>query len=72
MEIQSGETTKLKRTSVPKKLGNEELDIDKSVKLLQLPRVVGIFPETKRNYCFNWSVWSLFETRKKICFFKRR
>ena len=48
MEIQSGETTKLKRTSVPKKLGNEELDIDKSIKLLKLPRVVGIFPETKK------------------------
>ena len=52
MEIQSGETTKLKRTSVPKKLGNEELDIDKSIKLLKLPRVVGIFPETKKKFFF--------------------
>ncbi len=48
METTVNETIKLKRTSVPKKMSNEEIDIDKSVKLLTLPRIVGIFPETKK------------------------
>jgi len=28
-------------------MNNEEINLDKSLKLIQLPRVVGIFPETK-------------------------
>ena len=30
------------------KMSNEEIDLEKSVKLLTLPRNVGIFPETKK------------------------
>ena len=48
MESILNETVKLKRTSVPKKMSNEEIDLEKSVKLLTLPRNVGIFPETKK------------------------
>ena len=39
---------KVKRTSIPKKMKNEEIDIDKSIKLLSLPRKVGEHPESKK------------------------
>jgi DNA topoisomerase-1 len=41
------EENKPKRVSIPKGMNNEEINLDKSLKLIQLPRVVGIFPETK-------------------------
>ena len=39
---------KSKRTSIPKKMKNEEIDIDKSIKLLSLPRKIGEHPESKK------------------------
>ena len=39
---------KAKRTSIPKKMKNEEIDIDKSIKLLSLPRKIGEHPESKK------------------------
>ena len=40
---------KIKRTSIPKNLKNEEIDLDKALKFLSLPRIVGIHPETKKD-----------------------
>ena len=40
--------SKPKRVSVPKNMQNEEIDIEKSLKLIKLPRKIGIFPETKK------------------------
>ena len=40
---------KIKRTSIPKDLKNEEIDLDKALKFLSLPRIVGIHPETKKD-----------------------
>ena len=39
---------KSKRTSIPKKMKNEEIDIDKSIKLLSLPRKIGEHPESRK------------------------
>ena len=40
---------KIKRTSIPKNLKNEDIDLDKALKFLTLPRIVGIHPETKKD-----------------------
>ena len=40
---------KPKRVSIPKSVSNEDVDLEKSLKYLTLPRVVGIFPETKED-----------------------
>ena len=40
---------KIKRTSIPKNIKNEEIDLDKALKFLSLPRIVGIHPETKKD-----------------------
>ena len=40
---------KLKRISIPKKIQNEEIDLDKAVKFLSLPRLIGVHPETKKD-----------------------
>ncbi len=40
---------KLKRISVPKKIQNEDIDLNKAIKLLALPRLIGIHPETKKD-----------------------
>ena len=42
------ENDKPKRTSIPKNIKNEEIDIEKAINFLKLPRLVGIFPETKK------------------------
>ena len=42
------ENDKPKRTSIPKNIKNEEIDIEKALNFLKLPRLVGIFPETKK------------------------
>ncbi len=39
---------KPKRVSIPKDIKNEDIDIEKALKLIQLPRLIGIFPETKK------------------------
>ena len=39
---------KPKRISIPKKMTNEEIDLDKSIKLLSLPRKIGEHPESKK------------------------
>ena len=39
---------KPKRISIPKKMTNEEIDLDKSIKLLSLPREIGEHPESKK------------------------
>ena len=52
---------KAKRTSIPKKMKNEEIDIDKSIKLLSLPRKIGEHPSQETYYCINWSLWTLFK-----------
>ncbi len=48
LEIES-EDNKLKRTSIPKILRNEEIDIEKAIKFLSLPRKIGIHPDTKKD-----------------------
>jgi DNA topoisomerase-1 len=48
LEIES-EDKKLKRTSIPKKMRNEEIDLDKAIKFLSLPRKIGIHPDTKKD-----------------------
>ena len=40
---------KPKRVSIPKNVSNEEIDLEKSVKYLKLPRFIGTFPETKED-----------------------
>ena len=39
---------KPKRIGIPKNMSNEEIDLEKSLNLIQLPRVIGIFPESKK------------------------
>ncbi len=39
---------KLKRISVPKKIQNEEINLDKAIRFLSLPKLIGIHPETKK------------------------
>ncbi len=48
LEIESDDK-KLKRTSIPKKMRNEEIDLDKAIKFLSLPRKIGIHPDTKKD-----------------------
>ena len=35
--------------SIPKNVSNEEVNLEKSLKYLKLPRFIGIFPETKED-----------------------
>ena len=42
------EDGKLKRSSIPKNVPNEDIDLQKSIKFLTLPRTVGTHPETKK------------------------
>ncbi len=43
----TNENEKPKRVSIPKNISNEEVDLEKSLKFITLPRLIGIFPETK-------------------------
>ena len=53
---------KPKRTSIPKKMKNEEIDIDKSIKLLSLPRKIGEHPESKKLITASIGpLWTLFK-----------
>ena len=47
LEIQVNDE-KPKRTSIPKTMKNEEIDIEKATKLLSLPRRIGEHPESKK------------------------
>ena len=60
LEIQVNDE-KPKRTSIPKTMKNEEIDIEKATKLLSLPRRIGEHPESKNNNCFNWSIRTIFK-----------
>ena len=42
------EEGKIKRSSIPKNIPNEELNLQKAVNFLTLPRKVGTHPETKK------------------------
>ncbi len=42
-------TSKPKRVSIPKNIPNDEIDISSASKLLSLPRLVGIHPESKKD-----------------------
>ena len=46
LEMQT-ENDKPKRVSIPKNISNDDINLEKSLKFIQLPRVIGIFPETK-------------------------
>ncbi len=46
LEMQNDDQ-KPKRISIPKNISNEEIDLEKSLKFIKLPRFIGIFPETK-------------------------
>ncbi len=46
LEMQS-DSEKPKRVGIPKNMSNDEIDLDKAMKLIMLPRIVGIFPESK-------------------------
>ncbi len=47
MEAEDG-NIKPKRVGIPKNMSNEEINLEKSLKFIQLPRTIGIFPETKQ------------------------
>ena len=47
LEMNNG-SEKPKRIGIPKNMSNEEIDLEKSLNLIQLPRVIGIFPESKK------------------------
>ena len=46
LEMQN-DSDKPKRVGIPKNMSNEEIDLNKSLKLIMLPRIIGIFPESK-------------------------
>ena len=48
LETENSENKK-KRTSIPKNLKNEDIDLDKALKFLSLPRIIGIHPESKKD-----------------------
>jgi len=43
------EDGKVKRSSIPKNVTNEEINLQKSLKFLTLPRIVGVHPESKKD-----------------------
>ena len=48
LEMQN-DSLKPKRISIPKHISNEEINLEKSLKFIKLPRVIGVFPETKKD-----------------------
>ncbi len=48
LEVQNKDK-KIKRTSIPKNLQNEEINLEKSIKFLSLPRIVGQHPNSKKD-----------------------
>jgi len=48
LETENSENKK-KRTSIPKNLKNEDIDLDRALKFLSLPRIIGIHPESKKD-----------------------
>ncbi len=47
LEMQN-KNDKPKRVGIPKNVSNDEVNLEKSLKFIKLPRLVGIFPETKQ------------------------
>ena len=48
LETENSEN-KIKRTGIPKNLKNEDIDLDKALKFLSLPRIIGTHPESKKD-----------------------
>ena len=44
------DSDKPKRVGIPKNMTNDEIDLEKSLKLIMLPRIIGIFLILKKKY----------------------
>ena len=46
--LESLSSGKVKRTSIPKKIPNDEINLEKAIKFMKLPRLIGTHPNTRK------------------------
>ena len=65
--LQLGEEKKPKRTSVPKLIEANTINLEKALSLLSLPRVIGSHPETGQDIAAGiGTIWPLFKICNKL------